>query len=66
MPGSRLRVWDGRVTREAQDADPPVHSARAQDVLQLNGAVGMARALRTCRNECMPAHALMHTVHNLP
>ena len=26
-----------------QDADPPVHAARARDVLQLNGAEGTAR-----------------------
>jgi hypothetical protein len=50
-PGDSLRVWAGRVTSEAQGADPPVHVARAQDVLQLNGAEGIARALRTCRIE---------------
>ena len=32
-----------------QDADPPVHAARARDVLQLNGARVLLGALRTCR-----------------
>jgi hypothetical protein len=57
VPGSRLRVWDGRVTSQAQGADPPVHAARAQGVPQLNGAEVLL-ALRTCRIECV---ACTHT-----
>ena len=34
-----------------QDADPPVHAARARDVLQLNGAEGTARRFTHMRDE---------------
>jgi len=37
----RPEGWAGN--EGGQDADPPVHAARAQDVLQLNGAEGIAR-----------------------